>query len=325
MNKKIYYHNLTNELKEKKGSVHEFDAISEFISNSLASCKTAIDENKHKENVLIIDDLDRIDPEHVFRLLNIFSAHIDIDNVSNKFGFDKIIFVCDIENIQNIFAAKYGKNTNFSGYIDKFYSSEIFHFNNKDAIFEFVKNIMFHNFSKTDQKNFSQEELDYISNILLVFVKSGVINLRNIFANVKNLKTKKTGVGVIGRYRHYCIGYTLMWVCFRILGGQKATLIRAFEKAISSLNYMHNISPNRLACALLPLLTEDINDRVDSKEQQFSSFSKGNLKIEFQLHQPNVMSDCIYADNITPFITPEILKIIVIAAIEELDNQKLLI
>ena len=31
-----------------------------------------------KKTVLIIDDLDRIDPEHIFRLLNVFAAHLDI-------------------------------------------------------------------------------------------------------------------------------------------------------------------------------------------------------------------------------------------------------
>ena len=82
-------------------------------------------ENK-VTTVLLIDDLDRLDPEHVFRLFNIFSAHYDDVTESNKFGFDKIIFVCDINNIQQMFNHRYGINVEFNGYIDKFYSSEIF-------------------------------------------------------------------------------------------------------------------------------------------------------------------------------------------------------
>ena len=52
----------------------------------------------------------------------------------NKFGFHKIVLVCDIENIRNLFYSKYGANVDFSGYIDKFYSREIYYFDNKEAI-----------------------------------------------------------------------------------------------------------------------------------------------------------------------------------------------
>jgi len=49
----------------------ESDIISEII-------KAKIQKSKEKrESVLILDDLDRIDPEHIFRILNIFSAHFD--------------------------------------------------------------------------------------------------------------------------------------------------------------------------------------------------------------------------------------------------------
>ena len=64
----------------------------------------------HKKVVLIVEDLDRIDPAHLFRILNIFSAHIDYcyknavipdrSIVGNKFGFDNIVLVCDFSNIK---------------------------------------------------------------------------------------------------------------------------------------------------------------------------------------------------------------------------------
>jgi hypothetical protein len=103
-----------------------------------------------QETVLIIDDLDRIDPEHIFRILNIFSAHFDLKTgMPNKFGFDKIILVCDINNIRNIFHAKYGSDVDFSGYIDKFYSKEVFHFDNKAVLksnlFDILKSIKLNN------------------------------------------------------------------------------------------------------------------------------------------------------------------------------------
>ena len=35
---------------------------------------------KAKKPVLIIEDLDRLDPKHLFRILNVVSAHIDDSN-----------------------------------------------------------------------------------------------------------------------------------------------------------------------------------------------------------------------------------------------------
>jgi hypothetical protein len=45
-----------------------------------------------------------------------------------------VIFVCDIDNIQSIFHHKYGLETDFNGYIDKFCSKAIFEFSNQNTI-----------------------------------------------------------------------------------------------------------------------------------------------------------------------------------------------
>ena len=82
-----------------------------------------------KKNILIIDDLDRIDPEHIFRIINVFSAHRDYETKEHKYGFDKVVLVCDIENIKRIYQHKYGVGVDFNGYISKFASTEIFHYN----------------------------------------------------------------------------------------------------------------------------------------------------------------------------------------------------
>lgn len=111
------------EFSGKKGSVLEDDLYTQLI----CSLVNQIQENG-KEVVLIIDDLDRIDPEHIFRLLNVLAAHVDINKDQNKFDFNKIILVCDIENIRKIFSNRYGVDVDFSGYIDKFYSRSIFHY-----------------------------------------------------------------------------------------------------------------------------------------------------------------------------------------------------
>ncbi|PKK35543.1 hypothetical protein BWI96_16725 [Siphonobacter sp. SORGH_AS_0500] len=127
-----------NKIRESRGNIYEKDIITQIIIKFISQLKQIPireTEEKKKQIVLIIDDLDRIDPEHIFRLLNIFSAHVDErfskntqSNFKNKFNFDKIILSCDIKNIRNIFSARYGQHTHFSGYIDKFYSVQIFNF-----------------------------------------------------------------------------------------------------------------------------------------------------------------------------------------------------
>lgn len=103
-------------IQKQKGTEHEMDSISTLIKNLVNRIK---EEKSGALSVLVIDDLDRLDPEHTFRLINIFSAHFDKINNSNKFGFDKVIFVCDFENIKKIFHHKYGPAVDFSGYSDK--------------------------------------------------------------------------------------------------------------------------------------------------------------------------------------------------------------
>lgn len=131
---------------EDRQKLYEDTAITRFIKDATKRIK----KEGNKKLVLVIDDFDRIDPEHIFRLLNIFSAHLedhdddlmserDINSeeekkLADRYGFDRVIFVCDIDNIQSIFHHKYGLETDFNGYIDKFYSKAIFEFSNQDTI-----------------------------------------------------------------------------------------------------------------------------------------------------------------------------------------------
>ncbi len=123
----------------KIGSPYENDLYTELIKKLLESIKT---KNSNKKTILIIDDLDRIDPDQIFRLLNVFSVHFDVDGSENKFGFDKILFCCDANNIRRIFLNRFGADVDFNGYFDKFYSSEVFHFDNKSEIKNRVKEIL---------------------------------------------------------------------------------------------------------------------------------------------------------------------------------------
>lgn len=134
-------------------SIYEFDAISQLICDIISEYKN---NNPNKKVVLIIEDLDRIDPAHIFRILNVFSAHFDrYYNVSilrtnltgddNKFCLDKIISVCDIDNIRNIYHHVYGEKTDFVGYISKFSNSKAFKYSLQDDLKDYIINKLLDN------------------------------------------------------------------------------------------------------------------------------------------------------------------------------------
>lgn len=125
--------------------IYENDIISRIISANIATYKK---KHPRKKIVLIIEDLDRMDPAHLFRIMNIFSAHIDYsykyfvqpgkDMIGNKFGFDNVVFVLDYLNTRKIFNHFYGESTNFKGYIDKFCSNGYFEYSLKEETDKYI-------------------------------------------------------------------------------------------------------------------------------------------------------------------------------------------
>lgn len=119
-----------------KGCIYESDGYTTLIRNAVDWMKNdhvmnGLDWRK-KKPVLIIEDLDRLDPKHLFRILNVLSAHIDDtmapDTVTNKFGFNNIVLVMDYETTKYIFHHFYGKNASYEGYMSKFLSREPFRY-----------------------------------------------------------------------------------------------------------------------------------------------------------------------------------------------------
>lgn len=101
----------------KSGSISECDAFTCLIQKSL--------ERMMAKSVLIIEDLDRIDPAHLFRIMNVLSSQVDNPYYSevpngNKFGFNKIILVMDYEIAKHLFHHFYGKEANYEGFMNKF-------------------------------------------------------------------------------------------------------------------------------------------------------------------------------------------------------------
>lgn len=109
----------------KLGSISECDAFTYLIQKSL--------KRMNAKSVLIIEDLDRIDPAHLFRIMNVLSSQVDNPYYSevphgNKYGFDKIILVMDYEIAKHLFHHFYGKEVNYEVYMNKFLNTLSFVF-----------------------------------------------------------------------------------------------------------------------------------------------------------------------------------------------------
>ena len=184
-----------------KGSIYEFDTISQLICDIIQEYKK---KNPTKKVVLIIEDLDRIDPAHIFRILNVFSAHFDRYTLGpaefdktcgdNKFCLDKIVTVCDIDNIKKIYAHIYGDKTDFTGYISKFSNSKEYIYSLKDKLKWYITNVLLDKdlvkYPKicdilSDMIISSMDEKDTVKNNLRI-IKNRISNADN-FIRVKNI------------------------------------------------------------------------------------------------------------------------------------------
>jgi hypothetical protein len=195
-----YIKSFTNE----RGGIYEFDPISRLICDLLSDLK----EQTKKKVVLVVEDLDRIDPAHIFRIMNILSAHWDMNdysetkmsmgNVSNKYNFDKVLLVCHYQNIKNIFHHFYGKYTDFTGYIHKYSPILPFEYSLKTLVREWIINNLPSDFQAYERINqiiadlivshywLSGEILTNLRHITSFFVK----NVYRINTQIITFKTK---------------------------------------------------------------------------------------------------------------------------------------
>lgn len=173
-------------VQNEKGSIYEQTAVTCLIKEKIDFLKQNGDTPK--KIVLVIDDLDRIDPDHIFRLFNVFAAQFDSsegDSYSNKFGFDRVVFVCDVENIRSIFKHKYGADTDFGGYIDKFFSKEVFGFDNIFDTRKVVNLILSKmSFSAIRNEVSSNSVVDQTEELLTIFIETAlhlrIVTLRSL-------------------------------------------------------------------------------------------------------------------------------------------------
>lgn len=136
--KKVTLEKFDSAFKAMRGGIYEEDAYTQIIREGLNYLRESINvEGGNKKSVLVIEDLDRLDPGHLFRILNVISAHIDSYNYKgntseNKFGFDNIVIVMDYDATKHIFEHFYGKQASYYGYMSKFMSTEPFRYSLKE-------------------------------------------------------------------------------------------------------------------------------------------------------------------------------------------------
>ncbi len=140
---------LDNFIKEfdNKG-IYEEDAISSILCGIIKAWKK---EYNRRKVCLVFEDMDRIDPAHIFRILNVISAHMDCGykyGVSpqskslsgNKFCVDNMVVCLDYDNLKQIFHHFYGPKACFDGYINKFSDKGVFHYSLYEQVQKYYMN-----------------------------------------------------------------------------------------------------------------------------------------------------------------------------------------
>lgn len=276
---------------KESGSIHEEDIFTQIIRNLLTQIKV-----KGKKTILIIDDLDRIDPEHIFRLLNIFAAHFDSPSYKceeNKFGFNQIMLVCDLNNIRNIFFNKYGQNVDFTGYIDKFYSKDVFIFDNIKVMEDTIKNVLNSiEYCQPSNHYFKDGHDEILLSVVTELVKSNSVNLRDLqkIWNLKYTFKLKEIICVRNTTMKSQQFYELVIINFlTILLGD----IENLKKAIIKTNHSNILSKyhthNQYECSkILTLFLQETHRFNSSKEVLSTSLDLGNSIFSFTLDADGV-------------------------------------
>ncbi|GEM_PF-3149442 len=169
----------------------------------------------------------------------------------HKFDFEKVILVCDIENIRKIYEHKYGIGVDFSGYISKFVSKEIFFYNVKyylnkalDVVLQnnIYRGIENYNYIYTNEYlDFSYKPLIRNNNYYRFFkfylnhlIDNGSLNIRDLTKNtefeIKNREFCDSSGNIFNS-----IDYPILVICDyldTIFGGRK----RFFNYLVNSNN-----------------------------------------------------------------------------------------
>ena len=300
------------------------DPITKIIIEALKVIKTK--RSPDKETILLIDDMDRLDPDHLFRILNVFGNHFSSSSGNklnyaneNKFGFSKVILVGDVRNIESVFHHRFGEKADFEGYFSKYYSKSIYHFDAKKILLEqdsyynsnkikddsLLTNINFPIYrSYFEENTFSNK---YIEDLLIYFLENNQISFRNIH--------QKRDFPKIERYlEHLPILknsriYSLTTFFIEFFDG-KSSLLKALENSndfdLMSVNYnrryLKNLFHEMIALSFNDIINVQDLDKLkkNSNETFFceiDSINVGeNIKVSYSL---NLTGSNIALENIS--------------------------
>lgn len=271
--------NYMETLFKEEGSIFEDDIYTQLIRTILLRIKV----KQEKETILIIEDLDRMDPDHIFRILNVISAHYDnphFPDEGNKFGFDKIIIVADKKNIENIFHHKYGDRTDFNGYISKYFTSKPFDFDNQEELMIFLNDRYF-----KVERGFKQSPFaEAYKFILDSMLQTRSINLRELLKVTKfnfenfNAPTFKNNNGYLLSKNLFFKALTHLIFCFG-----RDRMLQIISKLKAEIVDIETASYDSYCRCLIPLYMHP-NGTFDHKGISL----KGQIESEFSYDFPKV-------------------------------------
>lgn len=150
--------------------IYEADPMTSILYDIIRNWKK---ENNQRKICLVFEDMDRIDPSHIFRILNVISAHMDYGYkfgispsskslAGNKFGVDNIVVCLDYDNLRRIFHHFYGQKACFEGYINKFSDRGVFRYSLQEQVQEYyVKELVRVTEMKEDAVKLLFEQFDF--------------------------------------------------------------------------------------------------------------------------------------------------------------------
>ena len=272
-----FYETIKNTHGIKKSEEKEMEKYIDSVQSDTVSyfINTKIKELKEQKSVLIIDDLDRLFPEHIFRILNLLSSqgHEDVA----PFGFDHLILVGDYENVRKIYHHKYGC-CDFDGYMSKFYSKEIFFFYNKESVVKELENIIIDN-TKLNNSNVSDGHMLCVipSKILLDGLNCGAVIIRNL--------TKYNNF-VVGSENHQELNEELSGACLinRIIQGlnsafgSKEATIEMISTIQKKLHLCEKTKTSILVC-ICEYIAEDTINPLIKDPLDYKKFNDNDIRI----------------------------------------------
>lgn len=308
-----------------QAGIREFDLFSQLITILV----DGITAEKKQQSVLIVDDLDRVDPDHIFRILNVFAAHFDVDQATSKFNFSKIILVSDVNNLRKIFKSKYGAETDFSGYINKFYSTRVFNFDSRAEAAKWVSEVTskYIKSSKSIPLQKHEQLSTFVAYVLYGMFLSKSISLRHL-SKLQNSEPK-FGDCIINEYKCDGIGY--IEVLIHIVGDLE-TLRDALKRCIEnnanpSLYYeIETDEPYSLINLLIPLTLGryKINKRLPHSNQVYRVQGKKLFNFFLDLQEKESVSSTLIDTSLAAHIIELHFFHILLDAITQAEKDQLL-